>query len=154
MNERRVKIVPAVYLVLLKKNKALLSRRFQTGYEDGKWSLIAGHLNGKETLRQAMIREAKEEADIVVKEKDLRVAHLMHRFEKKDPVSLRERIDVFFACPQWTGKIKNMEPKKCDSLAWFNINNLPKNTIPCVKQALGCVKKKIFYSEFGWDKKR
>lgn len=125
-------------------------RRFNTGYEDGNYSFIAGHLDGKESFTQTIIREAKEEAGVTVKPKDIKVAHVMNRYVIKNDFGLRERIDIFFVAKKWQGEIKNMEPNKCDDLSWFSINKLPKNTIPYIKEVVNNIKKKTYYSEFGY----
>jgi 8-oxo-dGTP pyrophosphatase MutT (NUDIX family) len=52
----RFKCPLAVHLFLIKDEKVLLLRRFNTGYEDGNYSVIAGHLEGNENYLQAMIR--------------------------------------------------------------------------------------------------
>lgn len=149
--KERFKITPASYLVLEKDGKFLLARRFNTGYEDGKYSLVAGHLDGKETFRQAMVREAMEEAGIVLAVNDLQVVHTMHRITETDKVGLRERMDIFIKAEKWKGELKNMEPHKCDDLSWFSIDNLPDNTIPYVRHALECIQNGVTYSEFGWE---
>lgn len=146
MQKDRFKLVPAAYLILKKDDEILLLRRSNTGYEDGNYSFIAGHLDGDETFRQAIIREAKEEADIVIEPEDLEIVHTMHRKKETDA----ERIDFFFLAIKWTGEPKNMEPNKCDELKWFNINDLPSNTIPCIRQVIENFKNKKVYSEFGW----
>ncbi len=64
--KERYKFICAVYLILIKENKVLLLKRANTGYEDGNYSLVAGHMDGNETIKQAMIREATEEAGIVM----------------------------------------------------------------------------------------
>ena len=61
MAKERHKLIPSVYLVLIKNNKILLLRRFNTGFMDGYYSLPAGHVESNETLTSAMVREAKEE---------------------------------------------------------------------------------------------
>ena len=61
MNERH-KNIPACYLYLKKNNQILLLRRFNTGFEDGNYFFVSGHLDGGESFTDAMIREAKEEA--------------------------------------------------------------------------------------------
>ena len=80
----------AVYLIPIRSNEVLLSRRFQTGWMDGKYSLVAGHIDGKESVFTAMIREAKEEAGIKVSKEDLIPVKVMHRN------SDHEYIDFFF----------------------------------------------------------
>ena len=141
----RFKIIPACHLILLRNGRVLLLRRHNTGYEDGNYSVVAGHVDGNETIRCAMAREAKEEAGIVLSPESLQVAHVMHR-KKSD----EERIDFFLAAKDWKNEPRITEPDKCDDLRWFELGNLPQNTIPYVRHAIGCIRKGIFYSEFGW----
>lgn len=143
--KERFKVIPAVYLVLVKDKKILLLRRFNTGYEDGNYSFPAGHLDGKETSREAMAREAKEEIGITVDPSELKLVHLMHR-----NCIDHERLDMFFTVGKWEGEIKNIEPHKCDDLSWFSLNDLPKNLISYVRHFMDCYNKGINYSEFGW----
>ena len=144
--QRHTNIV-AAYLILQKENRVLLLQRQNTGYHDGNYSLVAGHVETGETFTECIIREGKEEAGIRLSAADLTVAHVMHRKSKTDS---SERVDVFFTTKQWTGKIKNMEPEKCAQLKWFDNNALPINIIPCVRQALTNINLGILYSEFGW----
>ena len=143
--EEHFKLVPATHLILIKEGKILLSRRFNTGYEDGKYSLVAGHLDGDETFLQAMIREAEEEAGISIEVNDLEVIHVMHR-----KCAAMERIDFFITAKRWVGELRIMEQHKCDDLRWFKLNNLPKNIVPYVEYAIDCIKHNNIYSEFGW----
>ena len=143
MVKERHKIIPASYLVLIKNNKILLQRRFNTGYEDGKYSMVAGHVDKGETFTEAIIREVKEEAGITLQVEDLSVVHVMNRAIKNN-----ERIDVFFITEKWTGNIENKEPNKCDDLSWFDLDDIPDNVIPCIKEAINYIKNKVIYSEF------
>ena len=149
MAKERTKVIPTVYLVLTRGNKILLSRRFNTGFQDGKYSFPAGHVEGdEETFRQAIIREAREEIGIEISQEDLGLVHVMHR-KQTEPTNER-RVNLFFIAKRWKGEPKIMEPNKCDDLNWFEIGRLPENTIHYVKQASNCIRDKIFYSEYGW----
>ncbi|MDO8617356.1 MAG: NUDIX domain-containing protein [Candidatus Uhrbacteria bacterium] len=145
MKKERFKLISAVHLFLIKDQQILLSRRFHTGYEDGNYSVVAGHLDGNETATSAMIREAREEAGIIVRDYQLRMVHVMHK--KLDD----ERIDFFFEATEWEGEVKNMEPHKCDDLCWFPLNQLPANMVPYVRVGVENYTQKVLFSEFGWD---
>ena len=146
--KERFKIIPAVYLVLEKDGRILLSRRYNTGHEDGNYSLVAGHLEGDESFRQAMTREAKEEAGIILNSDDLKVVHITHKRKMAGEDS--ERIDIFLTANKWKGEPKNMEPDKCDDLKWFSKDDLPENMVSYVGHALKQIEKNKFYSELGF----
>jgi len=142
MQKERFKVIPSVYLVLIQDNKILLSRRHNTGYFDGNYSFPAGHLDGNETLKQAMVREAKEEISVILDPADLELVHIMNR-----RIPDNERVDFFFTANKWVGEPKIMEVEKCDDLNWFELNNLPQNIIPYIKQAIDSFLNNIIYSE-------
>jgi 8-oxo-dGTP pyrophosphatase MutT (NUDIX family) len=141
----RFPYVGAVYLILRDQNKILLQRRFNTGFEDGNYGLPAGHLDGNETTREGLAREAKEELGIDIDPKSLQVLHVMHR-----KASLDEKIDFFMTTNMYRGEVQNLEPHKCDHLEWFDVDDLPQNIITYVNVALELIKKKETYSEYGW----
>ena len=63
----KFKLIATVHIFLTKNDtEILLLRRFNTGYEDGNYSVIAGHNDGNEEVKTAAIREAKEEAGIEI----------------------------------------------------------------------------------------
>lgn len=142
----RFKIIPSVYLILAKEGKTLLSRRFQTGFEDGNYGLVSGHVDGEETMREALSRETLEEIGIKIDSSELKHVLTMHRW-----CGDHERADFFFTVDNWEGEVKNMEPNKCDDLNWFPLNNLPPNTIPYIKKAIDCYSNGLSYCEFGWE---
>ncbi len=145
-SKERFKLIPAAYLVLKKDNKVLLSKRANSGYQDGKYGLVAGHIEGKELGTAAMVREAKEEAGIVIDPDKLKFVHVAHRLGL-DEVD-QERIDLFYELDEWEGEIVNAEPEKCDDLSWFDIDNLPENILPFVKRVLTDISAGVTYSEY------
>ncbi len=143
----RFTIVPAVYLVLIRRGRILLSRRFNTGFEDGKYALIAGHVEAGETPEQALVRESREEAGIAID--GLELVHTMYRRGQQST-----RIDLFFRARRWRGTPRVREPEKCDDLSWFPIDRLPKKTSPFTRQAIAGIRARGPYSEFGFTRLR
>jgi len=144
VKKERFKFISACHLFLIKESKILLLRRFNTGYEDGNYSVVAGHLDGNESAKEAMTRETKEEAGINIDESDLKFIQVMHRKSEE------ERIDFFFCADKWIGKIENREPHKCDGLQWFNLDKLPNNMVPYVRKAIDNYKRQKTFDQFGW----
>lgn len=151
MFKERFKLVSAVHLILVKDNRILLLRRFNTGYEDGNYSVIAGHLDGGESAKHAMAREALEEGGIIINPNDLKFAVAMHRYSVIDNSGSKERIDFFFVTDKWKGELTIGEPDKCDDLSWFDMAALPQNMVPYVRAGLEAFHKGEHYVEFGWE---
>ena len=140
----RNRVPVAVHLFFFQADKILLLRRYNTGWEDGSYSVVAGHVDAGETVTHAAIREAHEEVGVSIEPNDLAMIHVMNR-KSED-----ERIDFFFVIKRWAGEIANMEPDKCDELAWYPLSSLPNNTIPYVRQSLKNYLDGVLFSEFGW----
>jgi len=136
-------LLAASYLFLKKDNKVLLQRRQNTGYQDGNYSFVAGHVDEGETYTEAMIREAKEEANVTIEPNHIHAVHVMHCLFN-DVVY----VDTYFTVDSWSGDVKNLEEQKCDDLSWFDIDNLPTNTIDRIKLAMDSIKNGIMYSEY------
>ena len=143
----KFKLVATVHIFLTNnEDEILLLRRFNTGYEDGKYSVVAGHIDGNEEVKAAAIREAKEEAGIEIQPSDIEVVGVMHR------KGTDERVDFFLAASRWNGSIVNVEPDKCDDLSWHSILDLPVNMVAYVRQALENYRKGEFFDSFGWKR--
>jgi len=148
MNDvERFKVFGAVFLVLRKDDQILLQRRANTGWHDGEYTVVSGHINGRESFTTALCREAKEEAGITIDASDVRCVHIMNRH---DPIDYREYVDMYFEVSKWQGTVINAEPDKCDDLRWFAIDALPENMVTAAREALHLYSKGVTYSEFGW----
>lgn len=98
-------------------------RRANTGWSDGCYDLVAGHIDGNESLTTAVIREAKEEMGITVAPEAAKFSHLLHGVFSDG----KEYFNIFFTADSWEGEPTIMEPDKCDKLEWFSLDNLPTN---------------------------
>jgi ADP-ribose pyrophosphatase YjhB (NUDIX family) len=147
----RFKCIAAAYLLLFDGDNVLLLRRYNTGYQDGMYSVPAGHLDGGESLRAAMIREAQEEIGISLAVEDVHFAHVMHRGVAGDSAMDQERIDFFFTARKYEGTPKIMEPHKCNELRWYPLDALPDNTLPYIRSAIEDCAREQPYSELGWQ---
>lgn len=134
----------AVHVFFLRGGSVLLLRRLNTGYEDGNYSVPAGHMDGDETIVEAAIREVREEVGIALSPKDVTVVGTMHR--RSDS----ERVDFFLVASAWAGEPSNCEPDRCDELRWAPLDALPVNTIPYVRRALENYETGVWFEEFDW----
>ena len=136
----------AVHVLLLRGDAVLLVRRSNTGWEDGKLSLVAGHVEPGESVTQAALRETSEEVGLTLSPDRLRVVGVMHR--KSDD----ERVDFFLAC-RLAGtdqEPENREPEKCSELLWASVTRLPDDTIPYVRAGIENFGRGTWFAEFGW----
>ncbi len=143
MSGDKHKVKLAAYIIPRRGNEVLLSLRKNTGYRDGFYSLVAGHVEAGESTEEGAIREAREESGIELRVDQLRFVYLMHRLSDKPD---DEYIDIFFEVKDWQGEVTNQEPEKCGGLDWFDINNLPDNTVPYVKDVLVAYESVALYS--------
>lgn len=138
----RARFPVTVHLFFFREDQVLLLRRFNTGFRDGEYSVPAGHLEGGETVMEAAAREGAEEASVKIQLNDMTFSTVMHRIEGE------ERVDFFVVVNQWEGEPFNAEPDKCDELRWVDVNALPTNIIPYVKQALANHQNGIPFDEY------
>lgn len=151
MNERvrsreRFKLSAAVFLLLIQNNQILVMLRTDTGWMDGQYSVPSGVKESKETLSQALVREAAEEIGVTIDPEDLLLVHIMHNF-----TTGQEWIGSFFKAERWHGQPELKEPHKHSEMRWVDLLNLPKNLSPYTRQALQHYLVQSLYSEFGWD---
>jgi 8-oxo-dGTP diphosphatase len=142
----RFKLVPESHLLLIRADQILLLRRRNTDYEDGKYSVIAGHMEDGETAREAICREAREEAGIELAPDDLEFAHVVHHADRG------QRVGFFFRARRWRGEPRNMEPHKADDFRWVPLHALPHDMVPYVRRAIELWRAGRCYSESGWNR--
>lgn len=144
MNKERFKMPVSVQVILFNQNdEVLLLKRKSTGFGEGLYGFIGGHVEQNEQVIDAAIREVKEEIGIDINRKKLIFKSVMNR--KVDENT--EYIDFVFIAKEWQGNIINMEPEKCSELTWYQINNLPQNTIDFEKYL---IENDDIFLSWGW----
>jgi 8-oxo-dGTP pyrophosphatase MutT (NUDIX family) len=129
----RTLLVAASYVVLRRPGTAgdevLLQRREGTGYMDGWWATLAGHVDPGESVHEAAVREAAEEGGVVIAPDDLRPLTAVHRFERGGP-QVEQRIDVFFEVTRWQGEPRLREADRASAMGWYPLTALPDAVVP------------------------
>lgn len=141
----------AVMLFLLRKQagqeEILLQKRCNTGYGDGMWDCGAsGHVEEGESMKAAVIREAREELGIGIQYEDVHFATFTHKNSPGGAIYY----NAFFYADRYEGAPQIMEPEKCSELQWFPMDGLPENMLEDRKEALANFSHHVPYSELGW----
>lgn len=130
MSDKRSSFHVTIALLLLDGDNVLLMHRIDTGYMDGMYGFVSGHLEENESLKSAMAREVYEELGIKVNEDDMSFVCAIRRGENSD------YFNCFFVAKEFDGEPRIRETEKCDEIRWCNINLLPENTITAEKRAI------------------
>lgn len=122
--------LPVVVHVFLERGgRILLARRAGTGFLDGAFGPVGGHVEGGEAATAAASRECREEVGSKIDPADLRFLGVVHYASPGG-----EGIDLFFACARWAGEPRPVAD--CDDLRWCPPDALPEETIPFVRRAI------------------
>lgn len=141
-------LIFAVRLVLEDQGKLLFLR--QTKRNGGRYTLIGGNVEDQEFAREALAREAEEEAAIHVEPDDLSLVHVMHRHKLQKDQTL---IVLYFKASKFFGEPASMETHKFKDCAWLPANTLPDEVSKPTLHALDCIQRREIYSEFPTRKK-
>jgi 8-oxo-dGTP pyrophosphatase MutT (NUDIX family) len=84
MNDNSTTATPylAVYVLLRRGDEVFCILRAHTGWMDGKYGLPAGRVEKGESFMQAALREAHEEAGVVIQRQDLKPVITWQRHEQ------------------------------------------------------------------------
>jgi len=134
-------------VMILKKGKLLLGLRNDDAAKadselkgEGTWTMPGGKLHFGESFERAAVREAKEETDLDVKEKDLKLISLTN-----DMIPTAHFVTVGFLCEKFSGKVSIMEPDEIVVWEWFTLDNLPSKVFgPSTKVLENYKKGKIY----------
>lgn len=101
------------------KWETLFQKRANTWFRDGMYQLPSGHMEWKESMKECMKREMKEELGIDIQDSDLMLEHISHRVSKD-----RVYFDVYFSIKTYTWTLVNNELEKCSSIDFIDLENI------------------------------
>ncbi|MEU9744714.1 NUDIX domain-containing protein [Streptomyces niveus] len=122
-------------------------RHPDSAYAGNTWHFLAGHCEREEAV-SCLIREAEEEAGLVIEPDDVELLHLVHLV---DSPSARPRIGLVFRARTWSGTPSVQEPDRCVEWRFWNPKDLPDAVVPYTRQAIEGVLAGRLYSQTGWD---
>ncbi|MEW2409694.1 NUDIX hydrolase [Streptomyces griseoviridis] len=124
-------------------------RHPDSAYAGNTWHFLAGHCEREEAIN-CLIREAEEEAGLVIEPNDVELVHLVHVV---DSPSARPRIGLIFRARTWSGTPTVREPDRCVEWRFWNPKDLPDAVVPYTRQAIEGVLAGRRYSQRGWDRR-
>lgn len=134
------KVVVGVGIIIEKDKKILVGKRI--GNHAPGYSIAGGWVEPGETFEEAAIREAKEETNLTIKTpKVICITNNLETFKKEG----MHTISIMVLVTQFSGKLKVMEPEKCESWEWVDPKKLPTPHFDASKNGVKCYLKGKFY---------
>lgn len=114
----------------------------------GKYTLVGGKVQVRETPIQALIRETQEECGVKIEEADLHFVQYLYQ-RKSDMINMI----LVFRASKWEGTVRNMEPHKFQAMGWFSKDALPDRTTKSTRHILNKLGSGVHYAEITPSKK-
>lgn len=144
-----VKNVIGAHLFLERDGATLLGRRHpDVAFAGDAWHALAGHVEW-ESVGACLVREAYEEAGLVIDPADLQLVHTVHLLD--DHKGAEPRLQLFFAASRWNGEPEILEPDKCTAWTWWPLDALPEPMVAYTRAAIDGIRAGTAYTELGWD---
>jgi 8-oxo-dGTP pyrophosphatase MutT (NUDIX family) len=122
-------------------------RHPDSAYAGNQWHFFAGHCEREEAI-SCLVREAQEEAGLIIEPSDVELVHLIHHV---DSPSARPRIGLVFRARSWSGTPKILKPDRCVEWRWWNPKDLPAAVVPYSRLSIDGILAGRLYSQMGWD---
>lgn len=136
-----------VHLYLERDGQVLLGLRHpDAAYAGANHHFLAGHCE-QESAVACLVREAKEEAGLLIDPADVELAHVVHTLDRP---GAQPRIGFVFRARQWTGTPEVLEPDRCVSWGWWPADVLPEPIVPYTRAAIEGIRAGRPYTELGW----
>jgi 8-oxo-dGTP pyrophosphatase MutT (NUDIX family) len=122
-----VSFILDVHIIVTRGSDVLFLQRKNTGYRDGFFSLVGGHVEQDEAAPDAAARELAEETGLRIEPARFRLVHVLQKF------AASPRLSFFLEGDLPAGQEpRNAEPDRCARLAWAPLQAPPAPTIPYI----------------------
>lgn len=116
-NDKKIRVGVGV-MIFDKDGRILLGKR-KGSHGAGEYSFPGGHLEYGESFEECAKREAREECGIEIRNLRFQlIANVRKYFPRQD-------IYIGFTADWHCGAPQLLEPEKCESWGWHELNNLP-----------------------------
>lgn len=115
-------------------------------YAGDTWHYLAGRCE-QESALACLVREAREEAGLVIDPVDVELAHVVHVVDALGALPLMQLV---FKARRWEGEPKVLEPDKCLDWKWWPRHELPDRIVPYTRTAITAITEGRPYSQLGW----
>ncbi|MFG2331718.1 NUDIX domain-containing protein [Streptomyces sp. NPDC048604] len=129
------------------EGRVLLGLRHpESRYAGDTWHYLAGRCE-QESAVACLIREAWEEAGLVIDPADVDLAHVAHVVDTPGGLPLMQLV---FRARRWKGTPEVREPDKCLTWRWWPPHELPDRLVPYTRTAITAIAEGRPYSQLGW----
>ncbi|MFK0119295.1 NUDIX hydrolase [Streptomyces sp. NPDC090994] len=115
-------------------------------YAGNTWHYLAGRCEQEPALA-CLVREAWEEAGLVIDPADVELVHVVHVVDTPGSLPLMQLV---FRARRWDGTPKVRESDKCLSWQWWPRDELPDPIVSYTRTAITAIAEGRPYSELGW----
>jgi 8-oxo-dGTP pyrophosphatase MutT (NUDIX family) len=115
-------------------------------YAGDTWHYLAGRCE-QESALACLVREAEEEAGLVIEPADVELAHVVHVVDSPGALPLMQLV---FRARRWKGEPKILESDKCLAWKWWPRHELPDRLVPYTRTAIAAIAEGRRYSQLGW----
>ncbi|WP_328485958.1 NUDIX hydrolase [Streptomyces zaomyceticus] len=129
------------------EGRVLLGLRHpESRYAGDTWHYLAGRCE-QESAIDCLIREAREEAGLVIDPADVELVHLVHVVDTPGGQPLMQLV---FRARRWEGTPEVREPDKCLTWQWWPPHELPDRIVSYTRTAITAIAEGSPYSQLGW----
>lgn len=106
-------------LLFLQRDGQVLLAMKKRGFGAGRWNGVGGKLDSGETIEHALVRECREEIEVVPTDYKRAAEIIFHEQHEGSQNTLQVHV---FTCNKWNGK-----PAETEEMAprWFDIDKIP-----------------------------